>query len=71
MKMNGINHVNITVSDLEKSQKFYSEVFGMEEAYRIPQFRFLRCGEDLLTLQEGVLINTKGIHFGFDVNSYD
>ncbi|PXF27409.1 MAG: hypothetical protein CXX67_05995, partial [Thaumarchaeota archaeon] len=32
MKMNGINHVNITVSDLEKSQKFYSEVFGMEEA---------------------------------------
>ena len=48
MKMNGINHVNITVSDLEKSQKFYSEVFGMEEAYRIPQFRFLRCGEDLL-----------------------
>jgi len=71
MKMNGINHVNITVSDLEKSQKFYSEVFGMEEAYRIPQFRFLRCGKDLLTLQEGVLINTKGIHFGFDVNSND
>ena len=69
--MNGINHVNITVSDLEKSQKFYSEVFGMEESYRIPQFRFLRCGKDLLTLQEGVPINTKGIHFGFDVNSND
>ena len=71
MKMNSINHVNITVSDLEKSEKFYCEVFGMEKAYRIPQFRFLRCGKDLLTLQEGNQINIKGIHFGFDVNSND
>jgi len=31
MEMKGINHVNIAVSDLDKSQKFYCEVFGMEE----------------------------------------
>ena len=42
-EMKGINHVNIAVSDLDKSQKFYSEVFCMKEAYRIPQFRFLTC----------------------------
>ena len=71
MKMNGINHVNITVSDIEKSKNFYYEVFGMEEAHRIPGFIFLRCGRDLLTLQEGDQINTEGIHFGFEVNSSD
>ena len=71
MKMNGINHVNITVSDLDKSKKFYCEVFGMEEAYRIPHFLFLRCGQDLLTLEEGNQTNPEAIHFGFDVNSND
>ncbi len=69
--MKGINHVNIAVSDLDKSQKFYSEVFGMKEAYRIPQFRFLKCGKDLLTLQIGDPINAESNHFGFDVNNKD
>ena len=71
MEMKGINHINIRVLDLEKSQKFYCEVFGMEEGYRMPKFRFLRCGKDLMTLQEGDQINSEGIHFGFDVNSKD
>ena len=71
MEMKGINHVNIAVSDLDKSQKFYSEVFGMKEAYRIPQFRFLTCGKDLLTLQIGEPINAESNHFGFDVNNKD
>jgi len=71
MEMKGINHVNIAVSDLDKSQKFYCEVFGMEEGYRMPQFRFLRCGKDLLTLQIGDPINAESNHFGFDVNSKD
>ena len=69
--MKGINHINIRVSNIEKSQKFYCEVFGMKEGFRIPQFRFLRCGKDLLTLQEGDQINSASIHFGFDVNSND
>jgi len=73
MEMNGINHFHISVSDLEKSKNFYCEVFGMEEAFRIPQLIFLRCGKDLMTLKKGEngQINTEGFHFGFDVNSYD
>jgi len=71
MKMDGIDHVNITVSDLDKSQKFYYEVFGMEEAYRMPQFRFLKCGRSLLTLQEGDDRGTIGFHFGFQVGNND
>ena len=73
MEMRGINHFHISVSDLEQSKKFYCEVFGMEEAFRIPQFIFLRCGKDLMTLKEGEddQINTEGFHFGFDVNSHD
>ena len=71
MEMKSIDHVNITVLDLEKSQKFYSEVFGMKEAYRMPKFRFLRCGRNLLTLQEGDQTNTEGFHFGFQVGNSD
>ena len=71
MEMKCISHVNIRVSDLEKSKKFYCEIFGMKEAFRIPHFLFLRCGKDLLTLQEGDQTNTEAIHFGFDVNNND
>jgi len=71
MEIKGISHVNIRVSDLEKSKKFYCEVFGMKEAFRIPHFLFLRCGKDLLALQEGDQTNTEAIHFGFDVNNND
>ncbi len=72
MKMNGLNHINIGVSDLEKSKKFYCEVFGMGEVHRVPHLIILRCGKDIFTLQDGYdQINTEGMHFGFDVNSYD
>ena len=52
MEMKGLNHVNIGVSDLEKSKKFYCELFGMTEVYREPHLIFLMCGRDILTLQD-------------------
>mgnify|MGYP000194029544 CR=1 FL=1 len=52
MEMKGLNHVNIGVLDLEKSKKFYCEVFGMAEVYREPHLIFLICGRDILTLQD-------------------
>ena len=72
MEMKGLNHVNIGVSDLEKSKKFYCEVFGMAEVYREPHLIFLICGRDILTLQDNYnQKTTEGMHFGFDVNSED
>jgi catechol 2,3-dioxygenase-like lactoylglutathione lyase family enzyme len=34
MKMRGIDHINIRVSDLERSSEFYCKVLGMREAFR-------------------------------------
>ncbi len=50
MEMKGLNLINIRFSDLEKSKKFYYEVFGMGEVNREPHLIFLRCGKDIFTL---------------------
>jgi glyoxylase I family protein len=39
MEISGIHHVSLTVSDLERSRRFYSEVLGLEEIER-PPFSF-------------------------------
>jgi catechol 2,3-dioxygenase-like lactoylglutathione lyase family enzyme len=69
MKMRGIDHLNIRVSDLERSSEFYCKVLGMREVFREPpRAVFLRCGSDLLTLQRTQMrIKAGGMHFGFNV----
>lgn len=70
MKTSGISHLNLRVSDLERSAKFYCELFGMKEAFReMPSRIFLKTGKDLLTLSRGQVPTRKwGIHFGFEVS---
>lgn len=55
MKMRRIDHVVLTVTDLEKSMRFYHEVFDMpviddqsDDKYLIT----LRCGHQLIRLQK-------------------
>jgi len=69
MRMRGIDHLNIRVSDLERSRKFYCNVLGMREAFREPpRAIFLRCGKDLLTLAKTKRrIRSGGMHFGFEM----
>jgi catechol 2,3-dioxygenase-like lactoylglutathione lyase family enzyme len=70
MKMNGINHLNIKVPDIEKSSRFYCQVFGMTEAFReMPDRIFLHCGKDLLTLARGKALRNPDFHFGFQVKN--
>jgi catechol-2,3-dioxygenase len=33
----GISHIQITVRDMDRSMKFYQELFGMRELFRIPK----------------------------------
>lgn len=40
MKIQGISHAALLVSDVEKSRRFYSGVLGMEEMLRPSNFRF-------------------------------
>lgn len=68
----GLTHLHLLVSDLERSLRFYREVFGLEERFRDgPKMVFLRTPgcRDTITLNEvadGRAGKLGGIdHFGF------
>ena len=60
MPIRGIDHIDLAVSDVERSLAFYLGVFGplgAEEAYRFPTYRgtedvvYLRFGDQMLGLR--------------------
>jgi catechol 2,3-dioxygenase len=73
MKVTGIDHLNLQVSDLDRALRFYCEVLGMEKAFEeLPDAVFLKAGNDLLTLaQTRGPVCTERFHFGFLVRSAD
>ncbi len=61
-----LNHLNIVVSDLERSIEFYSRFFGCAEWLREGDgFAILRCGDFDLALTRGKPSFAPGFHFGF------
>lgn len=67
----GNSSLNISVSNLDRSAKFYCDILGMKEAFREPpRAVFLRCGNDLLTLAKTKRRTRKGgFHFDFEMQS--
>jgi catechol 2,3-dioxygenase-like lactoylglutathione lyase family enzyme len=74
IKTQGLTHIYLVVRDLERSLRFYRDVFGMEERFRDgPHMVFLNTpgSQDLITLnqdpQEVDLAGSRGgiAHFGF------
>ena len=66
MEMKGLNLINIGVSDLEKSKKFYCEVFGMGKVHREPHLIFLRCGKGIFAFARWIRSNKhRGYAFWF------
>lgn len=72
----GLYHLHLHVADLERSLRFYTEVFGMRELFRDgPLMVFLQTpgSKDLLTLNgDAALARTAGAaagvdHFGFQL----
>ncbi|MGI8400465.1 MAG: VOC family protein [Gemmatimonadaceae bacterium] len=68
----GLTHLALTVADLERSFRFYHDVFGMEAVHR--QDTFLQAqtpgARDVLVLEEGnVGVGESGgiKHFGFQL----
>jgi len=68
----GLTHIHLRVADLERSLRFYQQVFGMEELFREEDLVFLRTpgSSDMITLNpyddEGLAGSHGGIeHFGF------
>ncbi len=50
LKLLGLVHFTIPVSDLERSTKFYHELLGMPVVRKSPHITFLRCGNDYVNL---------------------
>ena len=67
----GLTHLNLRVSDLDASLRFYKGVFGMQEMFRDGSLVFLNTpgSHDLITLNplvDGPIGKDGGVgHFGF------
>ena len=76
MKTQRLNHLQIAVSDLERSLAFYKGLFGMQERFRAgPDMVFLGSpgADDIFTLRrvdEPLDTSAGGLqHFGFTVDA--
>lgn len=71
MKMRALNHVNLVVTDIEVSARFYERVFGFETQWREGSFIFMRCGDTDFALSEGRPTFHRRFHIGFRLDSRD
>ena len=84
IKISGLDHVALSVADLERSKKFYAEVLGFNVSPRENQKPgveyFLDCGPSLVGLIQGDPKGDKhelqdgglgGNHFSFRVHTQD
>jgi len=80
IRTQGLTHIHLVVRDLERSLRFYTSVFGMEERFRAgPKMVFLNTpgSEDLITLNEDPAearlagVNGGVAHFGFRLANAD
>lgn len=76
MRTHGLSHIHLAVADLDRSERFYQEVFGAERRFSVgADLVFLRTqgGQDLIALHanaadRGVAGRSGGIgHFGFQL----
>jgi predicted enzyme related to lactoylglutathione lyase len=76
IKTRGLNHINLNVSDVKRSLRFYQEVFGVEVMFwEGDTMVFLRTpgANDTITLcqaKEGAPVAGGGVsHFGFGITN--
>ena len=79
IKSQGLTHIQIAVSDLERSMKFYCDIFGMQVRFWVgPSMVFFNTpgSADTVTLrqvEEGQPVGPGGgiAHFGFRLQNKD
>ncbi len=64
-----INHLALRVTDLDRSQKFYEDVLGMQLIRKLPNARFMSCGPHFVALFKSS--EPKLDHLAFTLPSYD
>jgi lactoylglutathione lyase len=66
-----LNHINLKVSDLEQSVRFYRQALGLVENFREGKrmvFMSPHDAEDVITLHQTQPIGPHGVaHFGFQI----
>jgi catechol 2,3-dioxygenase-like lactoylglutathione lyase family enzyme len=77
LKTHGVVHFTIPVKDLDRSERFYTEIMGMERLRRNNHMVFMRAGADcfVLTHSEKPIDPNAGdahdIHHAFRVTAQD
>ena len=78
IRTQGLTHIHLIVGDLQRSLKFYRDVFGMQERFRVgASMVFLNTpgSEDTITLRQreaGDAVGAGGVaHFGFRLLNKD
>ena len=64
-KTEGVLHFTIPVKDLDRSEKFYSEMLGFEKVGRTDRIVFMRAGDDFFNLtysENPITLNADGRH---------
>lgn len=71
VKARKLYHINLNVSDIERSLRFYQHAFGLVENFREdPKMVFLspRGSDDVITLHQTDPVGPRGVaHFGFQI----
>lgn len=77
LKVNGIDHINMQVRDLEQSIRFWHDLFGFELLEAMPEHNgaIIGCPHALLALYENkdldLTIPQGFSHFGFHIDNFD
>jgi lactoylglutathione lyase len=71
IKASKLYHINLNVTDIERSVHFYKQAFGLVEDFREgPRMVFLSPdgGDDVVTLHQTDPVGPRGVaHFGFQI----
>jgi catechol 2,3-dioxygenase-like lactoylglutathione lyase family enzyme len=65
LKTEGVLHFTIPVKDLDRSEKFYTDILGFEKVGRTDRIVFLRAGDDFFNLtysENPITLNADGRH---------
>ncbi|MCA9672755.1 MAG: VOC family protein [Myxococcales bacterium] len=69
METPALNHINLIVTDVERSASFYEGLFAMKRLFREGDFIFLASGSTDVALRRGEPMIHPKFHFGFRLDS--
>lgn len=71
----GINHINLSVSDIERSFDFYHRLVGLKPLCKWPQGAYLLAGDDWFCLNvtnhHTVVLKPDYTHYAFSISAQD